>query len=454
MKKLKVVILAALIIFCGGTLAAAPLARTNNYDTIKTISSVTQSTLNEMAASGQVAAVYVSAMEFETRPLRKYYVRILPDRMKQQQYMRLRYCNELCAVSDSGVYFYSSKTAMMRYYPYRLLSLIHTGRPLGYRVGVNMCVNVLGWAIVGGVVGGSSYVVEGIAIGAFVGAYIGGNIGVGQAVLFALNGLSKNVKYDIHGDVSRGAEFRKQLLKAKPKLSEWVDISTFPVGFDQPSLPPDTSFVVSRVETKSAVVDSGAAISVSRAEVSVSASPALLGDTLPEFANQSAALPEAPPVATPKPLVSEVSQPPVDVVSQPPAASAKPVGMKWGNFEVEKGYSSHWMCADFVASEVRTSYLSNQFSSIRQRAITSSDLNKLKSRSEIQFLAIWITTAAGYNFRELVAFNGEQLKFIQPKEPYLAEDVNGKTILDPQVFLEVDLENLKVLFEALNQRYQ
>jgi hypothetical protein len=125
------------------------------------------------------------------------------------------------------------------------------------------------------------------------------------------------------------------------------------------------------------------------------------------------------------------------------------------NFELiqtAKGYPSNWMYNGFVAGHVRTSVLANQFSWIRQRAVTATDLKKLKSSSEIQFLAMWITTAAGYSFREVVPFNQEQLAFIQPMEPYLAENISAGSMIDPMVLLDLDIENLKVLFETLNKQ--
>jgi hypothetical protein len=125
------------------------------------------------------------------------------------------------------------------------------------------------------------------------------------------------------------------------------------------------------------------------------------------------------------------------------------------NFELiqtAKGYPSNWMYNGFVAGHVRTSVLANQFSWIRQRAVTATDLKKLKSSSEIQFLAMWITTAAGYSFREVVPFNQEQLAFIQPMEPYLAENIAAGSMIDPMVLLDLDIENLKVLFETLNKQ--
>jgi hypothetical protein len=37
-------------------------------------------------------------------------------------------------------------------------------------------------------------------------------------------------------------------------------------------------------------------------------------------------------------------------------------------------------------------------------------------------------------------------------EPYLAENIAAGSMIDPMVLLDLDIENLKVLFETLNKQ--
>jgi hypothetical protein len=137
-------------------------------------------------------------------------------------------------------------------------------------------------------------------------------------------------------------------------------------------------------------------------------------------------------------------------ISQPLLPKTKQTD--WSEFNLGKGLASNWMYTGYQTSAVRVAYLAKQFGWIRQRTITVGDLAKLNTRSEIQFLAMWITTAAGYNFREVVPFNQDQVNFFLPKEPYLAETISPNMVIDPTVLLDLDIENLKVLFEALNKQ--
>jgi hypothetical protein len=123
-----------------------------------------------------------------------------------------------------------------------------------------------------------------------------------------------------------------------------------------------------------------------------------------------------------------------------------------GEFQGAKGINANWMFDGFISSEVRTSYLVNQYSWIRQREISEADLKKLKNKSEIQFLTIWVATSAGYHFREVVEFDKDQLAFLLPKEPYLAEAVTKDFCLDPQIIVDLDLVNLRRLYESLKMK--
>jgi hypothetical protein len=123
-----------------------------------------------------------------------------------------------------------------------------------------------------------------------------------------------------------------------------------------------------------------------------------------------------------------------------------------GEFQGVKGINANWMFDGFNSGEVRTSYLINQYTWIRQREISEADLKKVKNKSEIQFLAMWVATSAGYHFREVVEFDKDQLAFLLPKEPYLAEAVTKDFYLDPQIIVDLDLVNLRRLYESLKMK--
>jgi hypothetical protein len=114
--------------------------------------------------------------------------------------------------------------------------------------------------------------------------------------------------------------------------------------------------------------------------------------------------------------------------------------------------NANWMFDGFNSGEVRTSYLINQYTWIRQREISEADLKKVKNKSEIQFLAMWVATSAGYHFREVVEFDKDQLAFLLPKEPYLAEAVAKDFCLDTQIIVDLDLVNLRRLHKSLKMK--
>ena len=368
--------------------------------------------------------------------LNNYSVIVHMKRLNGDKYSQDKYDGRLIAICDSGIFLYKHRKHKVRYYPYRVIWVLSKGLT-NSKVVWNFA---LGGAAVGTVVGPllTLDVASGVVGGFFMGAFYGGT----SSVYYI---LGKSLFRSRHGDkycrvfakTENGIAFRERCLKKSPYI-RYVDINTFPAG-DSSGLPRLTSRFALEKE-----IGSQASTPVTIVKVIDTQDLGVNNQNIGRV--DSADLPgrkvDKTEVTTPS--MNPGSNEAVVAENQP-----KNSQNNWGELRSVKGYYSTWMYTGFQATEVRTAYLSNQFSWIRQRPITPSDLKKIKSKSEIQFLAMWVTTAAGYSFREVVSFNKEQLAFMQPKEPYLAESIAPNSLVDPIVLLDLDMENLQVLYNEL-----
>lgn len=362
--------------------------------------------------------------------LHTYTVYVHARRLNGDQFSQSKYDGKLLAICDSGIFIYKHQKRKVRYYPFRVVWTLNKGVSSS-KVFTNFTLGGAGAGMVVGAVASldpSSGVQGGLALGAFYGMTASVYYILGRSLF---KGKNKEKSCRVFAKTSNGIAFREKNLKSGKYIPR-IDIATFPHG-DSVGLPQlANNRVVTELKDNSIVANRVPVNVVKHTEVKDS-TPL---DTLPQPIEKEAVKTET--AVTANPLETKVPAPVVENKRNQ------------GDFKSEKGLIPTWMFADFKAAEVRTSYLSSQFSWIRQRQITPADLKKLKSASEIQFLAMWLTTAAGYSFRELVPFSKEQLAFIQPKEPYLAETVTANLVFDPMVFLDLDIENLKVLYEALS----
>ncbi|NBX64910.1 MAG: hypothetical protein EBT66_08190 [Bacteroidetes bacterium] len=341
----------------------------------------------------------------------------------------MKYDGLLFAICDSGVFLSSRKMEFLRYYPYHTIQRIESGiltkRAIKRFVRFGGAVGLVSGSIAGS--GGSAPII--IAVGGVLGALAGSFYGAVLSVYYVVGKFIYN-KLSITTSALISARFDKWMVFRK-KTSDrggyfkTIDISNFPI-IDSALVPipvqanPDSrDGVVTMVDSSSITT-----LKAANADTAVSV-------VVENRGNQAADSIEK--VTISQPVLPETKQ------------------TDWREFNLDKGLASSWMYAGYQTNAVRVAYLAKQFGWIRQRPVTAGDLAKLNTRSEIQFLAMWITTAAGYNFREVVSFNQEQLNFFQPKEPYLAEAVGPGSVIDPQVILDLDLENLKLLFEALQK---
>lgn len=384
---------------------------------------LTQSYLMGVTKYRDIAEFPYFMPEQKWKSLRVYSVIVHGKRLIRDKYSQDKYEGRLLAVCDSGIFLYRPKQQKVRYYPYRVIWVLSKGTSDGR----------LMWSWIGG--GAAAGLIVGPAVswdpveGIIPGLFLGGTYGLLGSVYHILgrslyHRTNPAKRYNVYAKTSNGMAFREKAQKRDAYI-RMVDVTKFPEG-ELVVLPEQTDTIKS--------VDREVAINTST-EVRSS-------DTIAaEVAKNADVAKNAEVVEEKKVEIVEVKD-----------TAARVVSKNFESTKTAKGYPSNWMYNGFEAAQVRTSVLANQFSWIRQRAITPADLKKIKSNSEFQFLAMWITTAAGYSFREVVPFNQEQLAFIQPKEPYLAENIAPGTMIDPIVLLDLDIENLKVLFEALNKQ--
>lgn len=341
----------------------------------------------------------------------------------------MKYDGLLFAICDSGVFLSSRKMEFLRYYPYHTIQRIESGiltkRAIKRFVRFGGAVGLVGGSIVGS--GGSAPIniaVVGV-LGALAGSFYGAVLSVYYVVgKFIYNKLSITTSALISARFDKWMVFRKKT-SDRGGYFKTIDISNFPI-IDSALVPIPVQANPDSRDGVVTMVDSSSIPTVKAANADTAVSV-----VVENRGNQAADSIEK--VTISQPVLPETKQ------------------TDWREFNLDKGLASSWMYAGYQTNAVRVAYLAKQFGWIRQRPVTAGDLAKLNTRSEIQFLAMWITTAAGYNFREVVSFNQEQLNFFQPKEPYLAEAVGPGSVIDPQVILDLDLENLKLLFEALQK---
>lgn len=355
--------------------------------------------------------------------LKNYSVIVHYKRLNGDAFSQSKYDGRLLAICDSGIFLYRHNKHKVRYYPYRVIWMLSRGLNNSRVLGQHTMVLATAGAAVGAA--GSYDPATGAVAGFFIGGFYGGLTSMTYIVGKAMFRNPRGDKYcKVFAKTSNGIAFRERGLK-KSHYIRYIDISRFPQG--------DSNAVLQLA----GVMVGG---QTSRAQIEDSRMPV----TVVRVVNVDTVQTITPAVEKPISETVAGSSTAIDSVS----LTDKPTNKKdsWLELKTAKGYNAKWMYSGFSAETVRTAFLINQFSWIRQRPITAADLKKLKSKSELQFLAMWITTAAGYSFREIAAFNKDQVAFLQPKEPYLAETVLEGTAIDPIVLLDLDVENLRVLY--------
>ena len=340
----------------------------------------------------------------------------------------LKYDGKLFAICDSGVFLSSLQMDIIRYYPYYTIQRIESGI-LTKRVLKRFAFSGGGIGLLAGAAAGSGSPASfgiGATVGMIGGAFYGTILSVYYIVgKFIYNKLSVTTSAMISASSNKWLSYREKVLNRSAYFRR-IDISNFPLG-DSTILP---EFKDENPQPRRMVVTIVNPISLPIVKETIEDTTVLV---LAENKG-NLVIDTVEKVTISQPLLPETKQ------------------TDWSEFNLGKGLASNWMYTGYQTSAVRVAYLAKQFGWIRQRTITDGDLAKLNTRSEIQFLAMWITTAAGYNFREVVPFNQDQVNFFLPKEPYLAETISPNMVIDPTVLLDLDIENLKVLFEALNKQ--
>lgn len=362
--------------------------------------------------------------------LKKYYIKLNSASRERNANKNTEIAGLLFAVSDSGCFLYDWETFIGTYVPYRMTSVINKGVPPKTVIRKFITgTTVLGGSI--GLVGGASSgdlvdAVPAMFIGSAVGVFVGAYFSLYYVVVHTLSTINPQVRYNVKSSVQRGGVFR-QKMKTRRNLKRGIDIDQFAI---------DSNWMYGwgdfRLDTSK---DANTWRDTQIVEPLVSSSEYVAIDSNRKKVDS---------LITKNIVQMEVKPSVVDPVIVPKNVI--------GEFQGVKGINANWMFDGFNSGEVRTSYLINQYTWIRQREISEADLKKVKNKSEIQFLAMWVATSAGYHFREVVEFDKDQLAFLLPKEPYLAEAVAKDFCLDTQIIVDLDLVNLRRLHESLKMK--
>ena len=404
----------------------------SNKDTVPSKTVLTQAHLLAIARQGEIAQFAFDDALYLDQKYRPYTISLHESQlMNGDEFDEMNYDGLLFAVCDSGVFLCSRKMDFLRYYPYQAIKRIESGimtkRAIKRIVRSSAAIGL----VVGSVAGSGGISPISIVILGGWGALAGSFYGAVLSVYYVAGKFIYN-KFSITTSALISARFDKWMVFRK-KTSDrggyfkTIDISNFPLGdstlitFPKAEKTEPRRTIVTIVDPNSLSV-----LEEAKADTAVSA--------VSEYRDN--------------PMTDTT----VRVVTSPAIVMPETKQTDWSQFNLGNGLASAWMYTGYQTSAVRVAYLAKQFGWIRQRTITDGDLAKLNTRSEIQFLAMWITTAAGYNFREVVPFNQDQVNFFLPKEPYLAETISPNMVIDLTALLDLDIENLKVLFEALNKQ--
>jgi len=124
------------------------------------------------------------------------------------------------------------------------------------------------------------------------------------------------------------------------------------------------------------------------------------------------------------------------------------VGQKFGD---NKSIEVKWMVHEFNNTKVKENELQNTFRNIRGMQLTADQLSKY-STSQIQFLAMMICSGGGYNMKEVVALTDAQRKILGFYESGYLEDMKADGSIQTLNLADIDIENLRVIFDELNSR--
>lgn len=404
----------------------------SNKDTVPSNALLTQAHLLAIARQGEITQFAYDDAQYLDRKYRPYTISLHESQfMNGDEYDEMKYDGLLFAICDSGVFLSSRKMDFLRYYPYHTIQRIESGITVKRAIKRITRSSAAVGLVVGAVAGSGSISPINTVIVSGLGAVAGSLYGfvlsayylVGK---FIYNKMSLTTSAMISGSPKKWMAFRKRTMD-RGGYFKLIDISNFPLG-DSALFPLPKAEKPEPHRPIVTIVDPNSLSQVE--EVKAKVDTAVLA-------------------------VSEHRDNPVTVTTRSEVVESPSFDLPavektdWSQFNQGNGLASAWMYDGYQTNAVRVAYLAKQFAWIRQRTITDGDLAKLDTRSEVQFLAMWITTAAGYNFREVVSFNQEQVNFFQPKEPYLAETIAPRSMIDPQVLLDVDLENLKLLFAHL-----
>ena len=121
------------------------------------------------------------------------------------------------------------------------------------------------------------------------------------------------------------------------------------------------------------------------------------------------------------------------------------------SFGTEQNIKVSWIYDAFKSNIVNENELLKTFKNIRGMQLESSLVKNL-NRSQLQFLAMMICSGGGFNMKDAIQLTENQRKILGFYEAGFLEEVKLDGSLSTMNLSDIDLENLKVIFDALKNQ--
>jgi hypothetical protein len=110
-----------------------------------------------------------------------------------------------------------------------------------------------------------------------------------------------------------------------------------------------------------------------------------------------------------------------------------------------------WMYLSFNKLDVNEKKLMSKFKNIQGIQMIAENLQSLNP-SELQFLAITITTLNGFDFKNVAIFSESQSQYLKNYASYISNEVKSDTEIDPSNMQELDINNVKLIYSVLKAK--
>jgi len=119
-------------------------------------------------------------------------------------------------------------------------------------------------------------------------------------------------------------------------------------------------------------------------------------------------------------------------------------------FDQSRNMKIGWVYIGYDATKVDPKII-KMCSQIRSSVLSDAQINVLKNKHDIQFLAMYLITSNGLLLNRLAKFTPDQKLMLEKVAPIFAEEASAEAVLNARDMAESDILNLEKLFEQLNR---